>query len=136
MKILLDTNVVLDVLLDRRPYLEDSYGTIKKALEKGHILYISAAAATDIFYVLRKALGSNKEALKKMKVFMKVFSFAKVDEDDIIKAFSSKINDFEDAVVDAVALSLKADLIITRNDKDFRYANVKVMTPAEYINSN
>ena len=133
MKILLDTNVVLDVLLDRMPFKKDSYGAMRKALEEGHQLFISASAATDIFYVLSKALGSKRDALINMKTFMKIVSFAKVDEDDIINALTSGIADFEDAVVDSVAVSLKANLILTRNAKDLRYANVAVMTPADYL---
>lgn len=134
MKILLDTNVVLDVLLDREPFKTDSYGAMSKALQEGHLLFISASAATDIFYVLRKALGSKTEALANMQTFMKIVSFAKVDEDDIINAFSSRITDFEDAVVDSVASSLKADLILTRNAKDFKYARIKTLTPTDFLN--
>lgn len=133
MKILLDTNVVLDVLLDNEQFREDSYGAMKKALEDGHIIYLSASAATDIFYVLRKALGSKSEALSSMKDIMKIIFFAKVDEDDILYAFASRITDFEDAVVDSVAASLKADFILTRNKKDFKYASNKILSPGEYL---
>ena len=133
MKILVDTNIVLDVLLDNEEFREDSYGAMKKALEEGHLLYLSASAATDVFYILRKALGSKTEALSSMTNIMKIIFFAKVDEDDILYAFASRISDFEDAVVDSVAGSLKADFILTRNKKDFKYACNKILSPGEYL---
>ncbi|MBP3869624.1 MAG: PIN domain-containing protein [Faecalicoccus sp.] len=132
MKILLDTNVVLDILLDRKPFIIDSYGALKKALEEGHILYISASAATDIFYIVRKATKSKTQTIQHMKTLAKIMNFAKVEEDDILNALSSEIQDFEDAVVDSVAKSMQADLILTRNDKDFKNAGVKVITPANF----
>jgi len=133
MKILLDTNVVLDILLDRQPFKENSYKAIKTSLEKGHVLYISATAITDIFYILRKACGSKKDALINMRNLLKIISIAKVDEDDIVNAFASSISDFEDAVVNEVAVSIKANLILTRNVKDFKNASVKIMNPKDFL---
>ena len=135
MKILLDTNVVLDVLLDREPFKEDSLNAMKDALEKGHLLYLSASAVTDIFYVLRKAIQSKQSALGHLQTLLKIVSIASVNEKIILNAFKSQVSDFEDAVVDETASSNGIDLILTRNSKDFRKANTKVMTPTEYLES-
>ena len=61
MKILLDTNVVLDVLLDRQAFKQDSLDAMKKAINHGHILYMSASAITDVFYILRKSTESKTD---------------------------------------------------------------------------
>ena len=136
MKILLDTNVVLDILLDREPFRDDSLNAMKSALEKGHLLYLSASAVTDVFYVLRKATRSKQETLIHLRTLLKIVSIASANEKIILNAVGSQISDFEDAVVDETASYNDIDLILTRNSKDFRKANTKVMTPAEYLKSD
>ena len=62
MRILIDTNVILDILQKREPFFADSYRALRKAIESDVECLISATAATDIFYMLRKAFGSAKQA--------------------------------------------------------------------------
>ena len=132
MKILLDTNVILDVLLDREPFKEDSLNAMKKAINEGHILYISASAVTDIFYILKKANGKAK-TINHLKNLLNIVSVAEVNENCILNALNSKINDYEDAVVDEIAVYSSIDLILTRNIKDFKEAKTIVMTPSDYL---
>lgn len=132
MKILLDTNVILDVLLDREPFKEDSLNAMKKAINEGHILYISASAVTDIFYILKKANGKTK-AINYLKNLLSILNVAVVNENCILNALNSKINDYEDAVVDETAVYSSIDLILTRNIKDFKEAKTIVMTPSDYL---
>jgi len=133
MKILLDTNVVLDVLLKREPFFEESYTAIKSSIEKGNILYVSASSITDIYYLLRKAVGSKDKALSYLQALIKVVSIASVDEKTIVDATMSKLNDFEDAVIDIIASSLNIDVIVTRNIKDFKKSLTKVLSPKQLI---
>ncbi len=132
MKILLDTNVILDVLLDRESFKEDSLNAMKKAINEGHILYISASAVTDIFYILKKANGKTK-AINYLKNLLSILNVAVVNENCILNALNSKINDYEDAVVDETAVYSSIDLILTRNIKDFKEAKTIVMTPSDYL---
>ena len=132
MKILLDTNVILDVLLDREPFKEDSLNAMKKAINEGHILYISASAVTDIFCILKKANGKT-EAISHLKNLLSIVSVAEVNESCILNALNSKINDYEDAVVDEAAVYSSISLILTRNIKDFKQAKTIVMTPSDYL---
>ena len=133
MKILLDTNVVLDVLLNRKDFVNDSLAAMEKAISTGDRLYLSATAATDVFYVVKKITGNSAEALFDMKKLSVIVSFAEVDEECIFTAAYSRFKDFEDAVVDAVASHINADCIITRNVDDFVHATNKVMTPKDYL---
>ena len=132
MKILLDINVILDVLLDRESFKEDSLNAMKKAINEGHILYISASAVTDIFYVLKKANGKT-EAINHLKNLLSILNVVEVNESCILNALNSKINDYEDAVVDETAVYSSIGLILTRNIKDFKQAKTIVMTPSDYL---
>ena len=102
MRILIDTNVILDILQKREPFFADSYRALRKAIEGDAECLISASAATDIFYMLRKALGSAQQAKEQIEQLAQLVSFADVQGMDIHTALMRAMSDFEDAVVDAV----------------------------------
>lgn len=133
MKLLIDTNVILDILLKREPFFSDSYGALKKAAEEDAECYLSSSAVTDIFYILRKAFQSAMQAKETLSRLMLLVSFSDVLSSDITDALNSEMTDFEDAVVNAVGNRLKADYIITRNTKDFAKAEVSVISPSDYL---
>lgn len=133
MKILIDTNVILDVLQKREPFFADSYQSLRKALEADTECLISASAATDIFYVLRKALQSASKAKQQIERLSQIVTFADVQGTDIHTALMYSMSDFEDAVVDAVAERNEASYILTRNIKDFAGSSVPAVTPTEFL---
>lgn len=133
MNIMLDTNVILDVLQKREPFFADSYKALRKALESDTICLISATAATDIFYVLRKALQSSEKAKVHIEKLSQLVTFADVQGVDIYTALMRSMTDFEDAVVDAVAERNGASYIVTRNIKDFLGSAVHAITPTEFL---
>jgi len=139
MRLLLDTNVIIDILIKREPFFSDSYTAVRIAIEKDLECFVSTTAVTDIFYILRKNLNSIEEAKNNLNRLAQLVSFADVSSSDVIMALSSKISDYEDAVVDEVAKKIDADYIITRNVKDFDHSKVKAITPTKFIqtiNSN
>ena len=119
MRIMVDTNVLLDILQKREPFFSDSYQALRKAIEAEAECLLSASAVTDIFYVLRKALQSPQQAKERVEQLAALVTFADVTGMDIHTALSREMQDFEDAVVDAVAERNEADCILTRNTKDF-----------------
>ncbi len=133
MRILLDTNIILDILLERKGFVDDSLNAFQKALSKGDRLYLSSSSVTDVFYIIRKQTNSKEKALEAITGLAKLMYFADVNEDCILKTLKSKIEDFEDAVVDEVASHIKADYIITRNINDFKYSKNTIITPNEYL---
>ena len=133
MKIVIDTNIVLDILLERKDYLENSLLSIKKAIDNGDRLFISASSATDIYYIIRKHTGSRIIALDGLKKLAEIATFAEVNDECIYTALYSKLADFEDAVVDAVATSVSADVILTRNTLDFANSTNTIMAPIDFI---
>ena len=134
MRVLIDTNVILDILQKREPFFTDSYRALRRALENDAECLISASAATDIFYVLRKSLGSAQQAKEHIDQLAQVVSFADVQAMDIHTALMRAMPDFEDAVVDAVAERSGASYILTRNIKDFTGSVVPAILPADFLN--
>ena len=134
MRVLVETDVILDVLQKREPFFTDSYRALRRALENDAECLISASAATDIFCVLRKSLGSAQQAKEHIDQLAQVVSFADVQGMDIHTALMRAMPDFEDAVVDAVAERSGASYILTRNIKDFTGSVVPAILPADFLN--
>lgn len=133
MKIMIDTNVVIDILQKREPFFNGSHKALYKAISENNECLVSVSAVTDIFYILRKSLHSTEVANHYIEEISKIVTFADVLSTDIDMALMRDITDFEDAVVDAVAVRIGAEMIITRNDKDFSGAKTSVVTPETYV---
>ena len=133
MKILIDTNIILDIIQKREPFFTDSYQALRKAIETNMECLISASAVTDIFYILRKAFQSAQKAQERIEQLSQIVVFADVQGVDIHSALMNSMPDFEDAVVNAVAERNSARYILTRNIKDFAGSSVPVITPIEFL---
>ena len=132
MKILIDTNVILDVLCKRESFYEDA-ATIMRYCEVDKITgVISALTIPNIVYIMRKELDRQKtrEIITKLQL---VFTVADLKADDIKRALAMDISDFEDALQSACASRIKADYIITRNIKDFIGSRVAAIKPSELL---
>ena len=129
-RLLLDVNLILDVLLDRRPHAEVA-SAVWTGVEMGaaHGL-LSAHAVTTIHYLNTRAVGA-KMARATTEALLSVFDVAIVDEAVLRSAAAMGWRDFEDAVTTAAALRARCDAIVTRNPKDFAKASIRVVTPAE-----
>ncbi len=133
MRILIDTNIILDIVQKREPFFADSYQALRKAIETNAECLISASAATDIFYMLRRAFQSSQKAKERIEQLSQIFAFADVQGSDIQTALMCSMPDFEEAVVDAVAERSGASYILTRNIRDFAGSSVPAVTPAEFL---
>lgn len=134
MRILIDTNVILDILQKREPFFMDSYQALRKAIENDNECLISVSAATDVFYILRKSLDSMQQAKEQIERLAQLVSFADVQGMDIHTALTRPMPDFKDAVVDVVAERNEAGYILTRNIKDFVGSTVPAILPADFLN--
>ncbi len=132
MKVLIDTNVVLDVLCKREGFYEDA-ARIMKYCEVNKITgVISALTIPNIVYIMRKKLDAQKtrDVIEKLQL---IFTVADWKATDIKKALSMDFKDFEDALQSACASRIKADYIITRNIGDFVNSKVTAIKPAELL---
>jgi len=134
MKVLIDTNIILDVLLKRGPYYKHSQLVLLAAEEQYIYGYISASAITDIFYVTHKALKSKTETYALLKNLIGTITIAAVDSDIITDALESDWDDFEDGVQYFVGESIEVDYIVTRNPYDFLSGDTKVVLPEALLN--
>ena len=132
MTVLIDTNVVLDVLLNNVGFVSGSKAVIDLADEKRIIGYISASAATDIFYISQKKLGK-KAAKEAIKHLLHIYHPATVTDKDIYKALDLTWDDFEDSVQFTVGEGLSADYIVTRDTQDFSSGHIPAVTPEQFM---
>lgn len=132
MKVLIDTNIILDVLCKRPEFYENSAQIFKLCEVKKITGVISALSIPNIVYILRKELDADrtKEVLDNL---MLIFSVADLKADDLKKAANMKFRDFEDAIQSACAYRIKANYIITRNIKDFSESKITAIKPSELL---
>ncbi len=127
-RVLFDTNVILDVLLDRRPYAEAgaaAWATVETGVSEG---LLAGHALTTIHYLIRKEMGSAK-AKRVIASILRVFGVAPIDETVLQDALQSDCPDFEDAVTAAAARLTNCECIVTRDPKGFRGSPVRSLTP-------
>ena len=132
MKVLIDTNIILDVLCKRPAFYEDSAKIFKLCEVKKISGVISALSIPNIMYILRKELDADKTR-EILDILMLIFSVADLKADDLKKAADMRFKDYEDAIQSACATRIKANYIVTRNIKDFSESKVTAIKPAELL---
>ena len=132
MKVLIDTNIILDVLCKRPAFYEDSAKIFKLCEVKKISGVISALSIPSIMYILRKELDADKTR-EILDSLMLIFSVADLKADDLKKAADMRFKDYEDAIQSACATRIKANYIVTRNMKDFSESKVTAIKPAELL---
>lgn len=132
MKTLFDTNVVLDVLLDREPFSTEASLLLSKVERSEIIGFICATSVTTIHYLVAKALG-RKAAAQHIHSLLSLFVIAPVNGVVLENAVDSKFADFEDAVLHEAACHAGAKYLVTRNIKDFKNAKIPVFEPKEFL---
>lgn len=132
MKVLIDTNIILDVLCNRKDFVEESSKVFKLCEVKKIMGYISALSIANIVYIMRKELDTEKvkEILEKLSL---IFEVVDLKADDLKRASSLDFKDYEAAIQSAQANRIKANYIITRNIKDYNKSKVTAIKPSELI---
>ena len=134
MTVIVDTNVVLDVLLGREPFL-DVATRVFESVEHGHVKgLLCATSVTTVDYLLARFLSLEKRR-ETLRCLLSVFDVAPVNRAVIDEALRSRITDFEDAVVEQSGRLAGADAVVTRDTRDFRRSSIKVLAPDELLGS-
>ncbi|MEK7407763.1 MAG: PIN domain-containing protein [Acidobacteriota bacterium] len=129
-RLLLDVNVVLDVLLDRRPHVEAS-GAVWAAIERGQAQGVLAAhAVTTIHYLVRREQGAAR-ARGTIAAILQVFGVAPVDQKVVQGALQLAWHDFEDSATAAAAELAGCHALVTRDPRGFPASPVRVISPEE-----
>jgi predicted nucleic acid-binding protein len=131
-KLLVDANVVLDVLLNRQPHAGGSaavWATVETRRASG---LLAAHAVTTIYYMIRKEQGAAR-AQRAISGLLRVFGVAAVDGPVLLDAIQLSWGDFEDAVTASAATLAGCDYIVTRDPKGFRDSPIPVVTPEAVV---
>lgn len=133
MKLLIDTNVVLDVLLRREPFFRTAAEVLNLTQRDDVREYVSASAITDIYYIANKQMKDRDDVRDLLKRLLMVVSVAAVSEREIQNALNLAWGDFEDSVQYSVALLNEMDGIVTRNPGDYQEANMRIWLPEQAL---
>ena len=132
MRILVDTNVLLDVLARREPFYAASAGVWSLA-ERGEVgAVVSAISFNNVYYIVRRAEGRAK-AEKAIRLIRDVFEPVAPDGQIIDQAIDAGLDDFEDAVQFHSAIRAKAAYLVTRNADHFPASELPILTPGEFL---
>ncbi len=131
MKVILDTNVVLDTLLKREGFHQAAYEVIKLSIQNKIEAVLPASTITDIHYIMSRSDKAKTKPV--LKAFVGLLGMCDVVPADIDAAFASGMEGFEDAVLASVANRVKADYIITRDKSGFLRSPVPAIAPEELI---
>lgn len=133
MKILVDTNVFLDLLLGRPPFYDEDLRLFNNIKNKNHQIYINAMQFRDIEYALRKKIeDKNKLYIALNSIYQLVTKVIPLTADDAINSIFDYKKDFEDYMLACSCESAMLDCVVTNNKKDFKHETVKVFSVEEF----
>lgn len=132
MRVLIDTNIILDFLLQREPFFQNA-DLLFQEIDSGRVVgYVTATTLTDIFYVARRQTGSIEQARQAILETLTAMVICPVNRAILESAFASNLTDFEDAVQIACAVAQGLDAVTTR-DTDFSSTLISVLTVEEVL---
>ena len=132
MRVIVDTNVFLDVLLAREPFAGTGAEVFALVEQSSIEAALCATTVTTVDYLLTQSLARD-EAHRALQALLGLFEVAPVNRAVLEGALRSRIEDFEDAVLEQAGLLVGAEAIITRNTKDFRRSSIKAFDPIELL---
>ena len=131
-KILVDTNVILDVLYNRPEFVKDSLNVWRSCELHEAEGYISALTVPNIVYIMRRELTAKKTQELVDKLLM-IFRIVELTAGDIKNAADMLDSDYEDSLQICAAKRIGADFIVTRNETHFKNSPIEAKTPKEYL---
>ncbi len=133
MRVLIDTNIVLDFLLQREPFLQDAE-LLFQTIDSGQVTgYVTATTLTDIFYIARRHTRSLETARQAVSEILVIMEICPVNRIVLESAFNSGLIDFEDAIQIACAANQGLDAILTRDTQDFGNTSVPALSVQDFL---
>lgn len=133
MRVLVDTNIMLDALLEREPFASEARSLLEAIQSERIFGYVTATTLTDIFYIVRRGTRSLDRAREAVSQTLAVMGVCFVDRARLETAFASNWRDFEDAVQLACAVAENLDAIVTRNPQDFTGSPLAILSVGELL---
>ncbi len=133
MRLMIDTNIFIDVLTKREPFYHNSKLVLDLCENKKVQGFLSASAVTDIYYLVRRCVHDDDIAYDALGSVLDIVKILPITNDDILSAYMQKAPDFEDCLLAMCAKVNKCDAIITRNKKDFQTFDIDLLSPEELL---
>lgn len=133
-KVFVDTDIIIDLLAMREPHYQFSARLFSKADEGDLKIYVSSLSFSNLNYILSRQYSA-AQARKKLLTFKALVTVLSVSDKSVELALNSDFNDFEDALQYFTALEHKVTTLLTRNLKDYKKANISVLTAEQYLKS-
>ncbi|MBN2341684.1 MAG: PIN domain-containing protein [Deltaproteobacteria bacterium] len=131
MKVYIDADVVLDVLLGRSDFVNESASILSMSESRGIHGCTTTLTLANIYYILQKI--NKRKSRRAISHLCDILIILPVSETEITQSLQSDFSDFEDGVQHFCARNHKCDAIITRNQKDFKTSELPVMLPREFL---
>ena len=133
MRLMIDTNIFLDVLTQREPFYKSSQSALYLC-ECGQVQgFLSASSVTDIFYLVRRQLHSAELAYRALGSVLDIVQVLAVTNEHVLDAYIRRAADFEDCLLAVCAKAHRCDAIVTRNKKDFAGFDIPLLAPEELL---
>lgn len=133
MKVMIDTNIFIDVLLDRELLAETSAQVLSLSENRRFDGFVTASCITDIFYIIRKNTHSTEMTYQAVGKVLQIVKVCPVTNQEILQAYQAHAKDFEDCLLAMCAKSIQCECIVTRNTKHFSDFDIPVFTPEEFL---
>lgn len=133
MRLMIDTNIFLDVLIQREPFFTNSKAVLDLCESKKVQGFLSASSVTDIYYLIHRQLHSTELAYQALGAILDIVKVLTVTNEDVLNAFLTRAADFEDCLLATCAKSNKCDAIATRNKKDYLSFGITLLSPEELL---
>ena len=132
-RIFIDTNILLDLLLERQPWVKEASVLFSMADRKEVKLLCCSLSFSTAAYLMGRLKYERKEIITKLTLVKSLCQVTTVDDSVIDRALQSDFTDLEDAMQYYSALAENAELIVTRNQKDYALSNIPVLSPSEFL---
>lgn len=131
-KVFMDTDVILDFLLNRDPYISEITEIIERSVLNEMTLCVSSLTISNLHYIISR-IENKKSANNKIKKILKLLTVENVGQTTVTKAMESEFSDFEDGIQNYCAEEADHKVLITRNTKDYKNSSLAIMTPKEFL---
>ena len=132
-RILIDTDVILDLFFDREPFSENAAKVLSLCEKKVIIGFVTPVIISNVYYLLSQKAKQEK-VIEKLKLLLSILEVLVIDKNTIMVALNSEFKDFEDALQNYSAeLNGEIDIIITRNTKDYKKSQIGIMSPDNFL---
>lgn len=133
--VLLDSDVLLDFLFDRKPFSSHALQVLSLCENQKLKGYITPVIISNLYYILRKQ-ATHKTVIDKLKQLLEIVDVLSMDRQTVLSAIHSQFKDFEDALQNFAAQnSSQVNIILTRNGRDFKKSKLAILTPEMYLNT-